>query len=230
MSEATLPPPSWAERAAERSPVVQKSRAKGVQQAKAIVEAARRLILSKGAGFTTQELVKETGIALQTFYRYFEGKDQLLLAVIDDLVTEACSAYHEASRDLEDPVSRLHFYVTSVVHSLADEGVGSTGPRFITTEHWRLQALYPEEVSDATKPFTDLLLGEIQAAVDAGQLTTQDPAYHAWLVTQLLMTVYHHYAFAVAEEPYDVTAERLWAFCLAALGGVERVIPREDSS
>jgi TetR/AcrR family transcriptional regulator len=219
VSEATLPPPSWAERAAERSPVVQRSRAKGVQQARVIVEAARRLILLKGTGFTTQELVKEAGIALQTFYRYFEGKDQLLLAVIDDLVSEACAAYRDASRDLEDPVRRLRLYVTSVVRSLANEDGGPAGPRFITTEHWRLQALYPQGVSDATKPFTELLLGEIRAAVEAGQLTTQDPAYHAWLVTQLLMTVYHHYAFAVAEESYDAIADRLWDFCLAALGG-----------
>ena len=38
----------------------------------------------KGPNFTTQELVKEAGIALQTFYRYFGSKDHLHLAVIED--------------------------------------------------------------------------------------------------------------------------------------------------
>jgi AcrR family transcriptional regulator len=36
--------------------------------------------------------VKEAGVALQTFYRYFASKDELLLAVIADAMTEACAA------------------------------------------------------------------------------------------------------------------------------------------
>ena len=78
-SPATVARVTWAERAAERSPVVQRSRDRGVEQAKSIVAAARRLMESKGPSFTTQELIKEAGIALQTFYRYFPGKDYLLL-------------------------------------------------------------------------------------------------------------------------------------------------------
>ena len=41
--------------------MVQRSRSRGMQQAKVIVEAARRLIVAKGSGFTTQELAKEAG-------------------------------------------------------------------------------------------------------------------------------------------------------------------------
>ena len=35
----------------------------------AILDAARRLVDDKGEAFTTQELIKEAGVALQTFYR-----------------------------------------------------------------------------------------------------------------------------------------------------------------
>jgi hypothetical protein len=44
----------WAERAADRSPVVQRSRARQIEQAKVIVDAARRLIAERGERFTTQ--------------------------------------------------------------------------------------------------------------------------------------------------------------------------------
>jgi AcrR family transcriptional regulator len=64
---------AWAERAADRSPLVHRSRARSIEQAKAMVDAARRLVAQKGERFTTQELVKEAGVALQTFYRHFEG-------------------------------------------------------------------------------------------------------------------------------------------------------------
>jgi AcrR family transcriptional regulator len=69
---------------------VQRSRTRGVEQARSIVQAARRLIEVKGPAFTTHELVREAGIALQTFYRYFPGKDHLLLAVIEDIIDESC--------------------------------------------------------------------------------------------------------------------------------------------
>ena len=83
-----------------------------MEQATLIVDAARRLIAERGERFTTQELVKEAGVALQTFYRIFAGKDQLLLAVFDDLIAESCAEYEAAAADLPDPVSRLRFYVT----------------------------------------------------------------------------------------------------------------------
>ena len=117
MSSATASPLPWAERAADRSPAVQRSRARQMEQAHVVVEAAKRLIAERGDSFTTQELVKEAGVALQTFYRLFGGKDQLLLAVFEDLIAENCARYEESARDLPDPVARLRFYVTVAVES-----------------------------------------------------------------------------------------------------------------
>ena len=76
---------------------MQRSRARQIEQAKAVVAAARRLIVERGDQFTTQELVKEAGVALQTFYRIFGGKDQLLLAVFEDLIAESLR-YEEAAQ------------------------------------------------------------------------------------------------------------------------------------
>ena len=86
---------SWAERVADQSPMVQRSRVRGVEQARSIVAAARRLTETKGPSFTTQELIKEAGIALQTFYRYFSSKDYLLLAVIEDIIEDNCRSFRE---------------------------------------------------------------------------------------------------------------------------------------
>jgi TetR/AcrR family transcriptional regulator len=194
--------------------MVQRSRDRGVQQAKAIVQAARNLIDAKGPSFTTQELIKEVGIALQTFYRYFPGKDHLLLAVIEDIIDENCKAYRKRARKLDDPVARLRLYVMATVEGLQQR---HRGPSFVTAEHFRLQTLYPAEVSRATQPFTDLLLEQIREAVDGGQLNPRDPEYSAWLMTQLAMAVFHHYDCAGLDEPATQISERLWSFCLAAL-------------
>ena len=41
-----------------------------VQQARLIVDAARRLVAEKGENFTTQDLIKEAGVALQTVTQF----------------------------------------------------------------------------------------------------------------------------------------------------------------
>ncbi len=207
---------TWAERVADRSPMVQRSRDRGVEQVRSIVAAARRLTESKGPNFTTQELIKEAGIALQTFYRCFSGKDSLLLAVIEDIIEENCALFRDRARELSDPVERLHFYVTATVLGLATP---RNTPSFMTSEHFRLQTLYPAEVSRATQPYTDLLVEEIQEAMAIGRINPSEPKYAAWLMTQLSMAVFHHYDCAGIDEPVEKIADRLWAFCLAALNG-----------
>ncbi len=207
---------SWAERVADRSPSVQRSRDRSVEQARSLVAAALRLIESKGPSFTTQELIKEAGVALQTFYRYFPGKDALLLAVIEHVIDENCAAFRQQARALSDPVERLRFYVTATVRGLETTG---SGPSFVTSEHFRLQTLYPAEVSRATQPYTDLLVEEIHEAMATGRLHPHDPEYAAWLITQLTMAVFHHYDCAGVDEPTEAIAQRLWEFCAAALNG-----------
>jgi len=219
MTRPTSSPESWAERAADRSPSVQRSRLRSAKQAKVIIEAARRLMAEKGGRFTTQELVKEAGVALQTFYRQFAGKDQLLVAVIGDLIAEAAARYEEAARGLPDPVARLRFYVTSTLRGVGGAGDEVMGPRFITGEHWRLYQLFPDEVNEATRPFAELVLREIRAAEAAGLLAPTDPEHDAWHVTRLVMTTFHHHAFATGGESAEEIGDHLWGFCLSALGG-----------
>ncbi len=210
---------SWAERAAERSPNVQRSRTRSLERAQQIVEAARRLVTVKGADFTTHELVKEAGIAVQTFYKYFGSKDQVLLAVIEDMVTDACADLARRGADIADPVARLRLFVTGIVDFARPGGFATPVGRFIATEHWRLQQLHPTELAQAIRPVPLLLLGALREATAEGAVTPAHLEYDAWLASQLITAVFHHYAFATSELPVEDVAERLWAFCFSAWGG-----------
>ncbi|HVU02906.1 MAG TPA: TetR/AcrR family transcriptional regulator [Polyangiaceae bacterium] len=60
----------------------------------AIVSAARRLFLSEGyEGTGMAKIAARAKIAPNTLYWYFEDKDALLLAVLDELVEEAMADY-----------------------------------------------------------------------------------------------------------------------------------------
>jgi TetR/AcrR family transcriptional regulator len=205
------------ERAAERSAAVQRSRTRIANQVRSMLDAALRLIREKGDdSFTTQELVKEAGVALQTFYRYFASKDELLLAVIADAMTDACARWEVAAAELPDPLARLRFYITAVIEVLDSEGGEGGTAKFVVSTRWRLHRIFPTELAEAEKPLADLLLTEINAATEAGLLNPTNPEWDAWFIVELVRAVYHYYAYAPREHDAH---ERLWEFCLAALGG-----------
>ena len=180
--------------------------------------AARRLIDQKGEAFTTQELIKEAGVALQTFYRQFEGKDQLLLAVITEAIAEGCATFAEQARRLHDPVAQLELFVKQSVGAFAVPAA-SFGPGFIAAEHLRLHQLFPDEIAAATQPFVDLVRPLLEQGTAEGLLASADPDTDAWLITHLVMTVFHHYAFLPDDPRATTIADDVWRFCLTAVGG-----------
>lgn len=180
-----------------------------------IVAAAERLLAERGGAFTTKEVTREAGVALQTFYRYFDSEDRLLLAVFADMTARAVERYTEAAQELADPVERLRVCVTAALE--VQGAVLTTGPRFITAEYWRLYELFPEEMSEATQQFVETAARELRCAVDAGLLYSDDPEHDAWLITKMVMAVYHHQAFAPLDPPAERAKERVWTFCIAAL-------------
>ena len=217
---------SWEERVADRSPTVRRSRLRTLAHARTIVDAARRLVRVKGADFTTQDLTREAGVALQTFYRHFPSKDHLLAAVLEAEIADGAARLAALVRDLPDPVSRLRGYVEAILSGVSapadaddDAGPAGIGPRFITSEHWRLRQTLPADVDRAVAPIVDLIASELRAAQAAGLLHPNDVDRDATLLAKLLMSVYHHYAYAPTGEPTDQLIDHVWAFCLTGLGG-----------
>lgn len=224
-------PSSWVTRAADRAPSVQNSRLRSMQRAQQIVDAARRLI-DAGGDFTTHQLVREAGIAIQTLYKHFASKDEVMVAVLEDVIAQSVDQLRERGAAIPDPVERLRSYVFSIIGSL-----DGTANRFIPAEHWRLVQLYPDEVEHARQPVADLFLAALQEAVDAGLLAPADTAHAAAMTNQLLLAEYHAHAFATSRASTDVISAKLWSFLLPAYGGglpVDRLesaaVPREAAA
>jgi TetR/AcrR family transcriptional regulator len=227
MTADGVPGATWVDRAVERSASVQRSRLRIAKQVRQMLDAAGRLIASKGDEFTTQELCAEAGVALQTFYRYFASKDELVLAVLGDAMTESCNRLVRDAVDLPDPLARLKYYLTATLERLDGDGRNAATSRFIVSIRWRLHRLFPGELADAEQPFVDLLRNEVDAATAAGLLNPPDPEWDSWFLGELLRAVYHYYAFVSHDSgELDLVKERLWLFCLTALGGAVEPEPK----
>jgi AcrR family transcriptional regulator len=215
---ATTPKPK--SKAGNRRPGV-----RGTANMDALLAAARKLALERGENFTTQDLIKEADVALQTLYRHFGSKDQILIAVLGDLITGHCAALASKAVELDGPVERLRYYVVETLTLLVADP-GSTAARFMTSQHWRLHQAFPDELAAATKPFADLVQVELEAGLAAGVLVPRSPERDAWMINRLVMSVFHHYAFATDVDGSATIAEDTWQFCLAAVGGTQPRRPR----
>ena len=184
----------------------------------ALLAAAHRLVLEQGENFTTQDLVKEADVALQTFYRHFKGKDELFLAVVGDLIAAHCDALAKRAASLDGPVERLRFYVVDTITAMVASSTNAAS-RFITAQHWRLQQEHAAALAAANRPFAELLEREIRDGRDQGALSSVDPKRDAWIISQLILSVVHQQAFADGAEDPDAVAQDIWRFCLTALGG-----------
>lgn len=212
--------PSWAERAVDRSMQVRRSRSRAVDQARTIIEAAERVVRAKGESFTTQEVIKEANIALQTLYRHFGGKDELQLAVLENMIARTARQFQASADGITDPVERLRYYVRQPILALYQERGAAL---FLAAERWQLQRRFPEEMKRARRPFADLLEREIIAAREQGLLQPPtDPGSDAWMIAELITAIYYDHATADVEDSYETIADRMWAFCLSALGGRRR--------
>ncbi|MCK9925066.1 TetR/AcrR family transcriptional regulator [Frankia sp. AgPm24] len=198
-----------------------------MEQIKAIVAAARTLTEHGDGSFTMQELVKESGIGMQTFYRYFESKDHVLLAVYEQLVVEQATWHERATAEISDPVDRLHHHIVATLALLDSPGAATAGGRFLSGERWRLHQHYPTESVQARWAFADLVSREIKAAEATGQLPVGSAQRSADLITRLVESVYHHCSYAPRAESGRQIGEQVWAFCLSALHGAAPARPAD---
>jgi len=66
---------------------------------------------SPGKEFTVQEVVERSGQSLRSFYQYFAGKHELLLALFEESVRSTSEHLRECVDEGDDPMDRLHRFV-----------------------------------------------------------------------------------------------------------------------
>src|SRR3954465_6768684 len=101
--------PAWRQRAVSRSLHAARSRAE--KRAQRFLDAAFQLVDEKGSTeFTIQEVIDRSKQSLRGFYEYFEGKDDLLPAMFEETVREACDDIRATVDTESDPLARLHVF------------------------------------------------------------------------------------------------------------------------
>jgi AcrR family transcriptional regulator len=213
--------PAWRERAVSRSLNAARSRAE--QRVQRFLDAAFELIDEKGSTeFTIQEVIDRSKQSLRGFYEYFDGKDELVLALFEETVREAGDDIRAIVDAETDPLARLRAFAIRL-HEWCDPAEeprkhGSHNRRAISEFSVHLTVNHADRVRAAIAPLSRLLRELVQNAADAGVIKVADTRLATALLQQSVMCSF--YGNRLVENPEQrLTAEQTWEFCFHGLGG-----------
>ncbi|HEX4490879.1 MAG TPA: TetR/AcrR family transcriptional regulator [Acidimicrobiia bacterium] len=219
--EAASDQPEWRQRAVSRSLDAARSRAE--LRVQRFLDAAFELIDERGSTeFTIQEVVERSKQSLRGFYEYFEGKDELVLALFEETVREADDDIRAAVEAEEDPLERLHVFATRL-HDWCDPGEtprkrGRHNRRAISEFSMRLAGNYSERVRTSLAPSSKLLRELIDEATAAGVVHVSDSRRAAAFVQSTV--IYSWFSNRLVDDDTSrFSADETWNFCLRGLGG-----------
>ncbi len=213
--------PAWRERAVTRSLDAARSRAE--LRVQRFLDAAFELIDERGTtDFTIQEVVERSKQSLRGFYEYFEGKDELVLALFEETMREAETDIRAAVDAEADALARLRTF-TLRLHDWCDPGEmprkrGSHHRRAISEFSMHLTTNHSDRVRAALAPLSHFLQQLVGAAAQAGVIHVDDNRRAATLVQQAV--IYSWFGNRLVADPnHRLTAEETWEFCRRGLGG-----------
>jgi len=165
-----------------------------------IVQAARELVIEHGyAGVSTAEVLDRAGVSRGGLYHHFDGKDQLMAAVVEAVERDFMVRLAAAVAEQPDPFSALcagtQWYLDECMSSKELQRVGLLeGRKALGWEMWR----------ETVTPYGLTMLAEaLAAAMEAGQIERADPTALAHLILAAL-----HEASALIDSAPDLRDER----------------------
>jgi AcrR family transcriptional regulator len=211
VSDATISEARWRDRAVERS--LQAARAKAVTRSDLFIASAVEILSETGrTDFTVHELVERSHTSLRSFYQHFSSKDELLLALCEEIIAFAATTWRDEVAGL-DAFAALRVLVDHI-HASPEGGV----TRAVSSYHLQLAGVRPSEHARILVPLRDVILTVVERGIAEGVVRTDvDPEALATMVMQTLVGAAHMRALSAQLTSTPLESERLWQFCVGGI-------------
>ena len=205
----------WQRRVVGRS--LRDAAARSVDRGLGLVQAAATVLeRNGGADITVQDVADEAGQSLRTLYQYFESKDDLLLAVLEEAVRTYAELVRRSVEALDDPLERL---AGAVIASARMNEVNLVGiERGLARVRLTLGAARPDLVARAQASHVALVEEFVREATEAGELGVDAPAAATFVLVSLNAAVVSAQALGNDIGGAVPDAAALALFCLRGLG------------
>ena len=207
---------SWEQRMLERS--LDSARVQALARSGEFVHAALALLEEEGSmEFTVQDVVQRSGGSLRRFYQLFSSKDDLVLALFEELIAQLVEHIPLTVEAGAPPLARLEI----CVQTLWDFVRGQDAPpakivRSMAALHNQLAAARPDGLRLAWDPLRQLISGIIAEGVADGSIRTDIEVEELSDLFFDVSLAAHIFAIGRVGSTHS-RFDGLWAFCLGAL-------------
>lgn len=201
------------------------ARARAEQRVQRFLDAAFELIEDDARGdFTLQEVVDRSGQSLRSFYLYFAGKHELLLAMFEEYVRLTAEQLRQAVDGTGAPLDRLHRTTVEFYRICRPErGERSKKqkvPSAVMAEF--AQQLLTDHPKEACRAFVPLVavLDELFDAAEADGSVRADRSRRQTIGVILQAVMFNTFAATISGSVLrrdDDDAEELWQLLLGGL-------------
>ena len=217
-------PATWREMAVSR--VLDPARVRAERRVQRFLDAALELMsTSTEREFTVQEVVERSGQSLRSFYQYFDGKYELLLALFEESVRTTAEQLAERVAGEPDPLERLHVFAVEYYRMCRPAAKGSSTKKVpaaaMADFAQQLLTDHPKEAARAFVPLMALLGHLLDDAAAAGCLRSGlDHQRIAGVVLQAIMfNAFSTTISGSSDRPAgDPAGEQLWELLLHGIG------------
>jgi AcrR family transcriptional regulator len=166
--------------------------------------------------FTVLEVVERSKTSLRSFYQHFSTKDELLLALIDRIMSESTLKWREETDGLEATAALRH--LIDRVSAPATSSTQDSINRGLTFYNDHLAESLPREYARVLSPVHVLIKDIIERGIAEGMFDPElDVDRSAALIMQASLGAMRIRSLGAELNGAPIAGEHIYQFCLRAL-------------
>jgi AcrR family transcriptional regulator len=166
--------------------------------------------------FTVLEVVERSKTSLRSFYQHFTTKDELLLALIDKIMSESTKKWREDTTGIESTAA-LRILIDRIC-TPAESSTQDRVNRGLTNYNDHLAEALPREYARVLSPLHELIKDIINRGIDEGTFRTGIAVdATAALIMQSALGAMRLQVLGAELSGAPVDADHIYDFCLAGL-------------
>jgi len=136
-------------------------------------------------GFKVESVLRQAGLSTRSFYRHFEKKSDLLLALLESELGGAAVKLRRVTTAAADPSEKVRAFVGALIDMAYHADLAK--PSSLFASHWReLLPEYPLAIDRCIQRMITPLVEAIIEGQALGEFHSDDPAADAWAIFYLV--------------------------------------------
>ena len=168
-------------------------------------------------GFKVESVLRQAGLSTRSFYRHFEKKSDLLLALLEYELGGAAVNLRRVTAAAATPSDKVRAYVAATMDMAYREDL--VKPSSLFASHWReMLPEYPDAFDRCVAEMMAPLVEAIREGIANGEFTSEDPEADAVAVFYLVAGVTADQATLGGVTPREQLEHVVMPFIQRAIG------------